>query len=154
MVTSKPRRVLNCADGGKGYYFHFVSSINLLLVAACTASYSVFITIPQYWLKLWTDSKANDTTFYITGLVIISFISWLSTSGTMWCVFLQPVSHGRALTSPKGCPSSPGASIRDSPSWTPFAHCDMVCYRPSLSCNIKVTKSYRQCTLIILLKNR
>ncbi|RFU26545.1 hypothetical protein B7463_g9807, partial [Scytalidium lignicola] len=67
-----------------GYYFHFVGWINLLLIPASTASYSAFNTIPQYWLKLWTDSGVNDMVFYITGFVIMAFIAWSSTSGTMW----------------------------------------------------------------------
>ncbi|KAH8803106.1 putative ABC transporter [Xylogone sp. PMI_703] len=72
-----------------GYYTHFVGLTNLLLVAVCTASYSAFIIIPQYWLKLWTDSGSNNTVFYITGFGIISFISWISTSGTVWATQIR-----------------------------------------------------------------
>ncbi|ORY66313.1 putative ABC transporter [Pseudomassariella vexata] len=71
------------------YYYQFVRLINLLFVTACTASYSVFNTIPQYWLKIWTDPGANNTTLFVTGLLAISFISWMSTSGTMWATVIR-----------------------------------------------------------------
>ncbi|KFX93219.1 hypothetical protein O988_06925 [Pseudogymnoascus sp. VKM F-3808] len=67
-----------------GYYFRFVGLGNILLLAGCTASYSFFITIPQYWLQLWTEAGGKNSTFYIGGFLLLSAMSWTSTNGIMW----------------------------------------------------------------------
>ena len=67
-----------------GYYFRFVGLFNLALLAGCTASYSLFITLPQHWLKLWTKSSMHSQAFYVYGFLLLSLVSWASTSGTMW----------------------------------------------------------------------
>lgn len=46
-----------------GYYFRFVGLANLVLVLALTATYAVFITVPQLWLAAWTGSGARGTAF-------------------------------------------------------------------------------------------
>ena len=51
---------------------------------ACTASYAFFITIPQYWLQIWTESVGPSTTFYVSGYMFIAFMAWASTSMQMW----------------------------------------------------------------------
>lgn len=67
-----------------GYYFRFVGLTNLSLLAGCTASYSLFITLPQQWLKLWTESDGQSQAFYVCGFALLSLLSWTSTNGTMW----------------------------------------------------------------------
>ncbi|KFY68700.1 hypothetical protein V496_00844 [Pseudogymnoascus sp. VKM F-4515 (FW-2607)] len=67
-----------------GYYFRFVGLGNILLLTCCTASYSFFITIPQYWLQLWTEAGGKNSTFYIGGFLLLSAMSWTSTNGIMW----------------------------------------------------------------------
>jgi hypothetical protein len=67
-----------------GYYFGFIGAINLAILAGCTASYSVFITLPQHWLKLWTESGGQSQAFYVCGFVLLSLLSWTSTNGIMW----------------------------------------------------------------------
>ena len=51
-----------------------------------TVSYAFFITIPQYWLHLWTESGGRDTAFYICGFLFLSTMSWISTSAQIWWV--------------------------------------------------------------------
>ncbi|TVY43016.1 ABC transporter [Lachnellula occidentalis] len=67
-----------------GYYFGFVGLGNLVLYITSTASYSFFITIPQYWLQLWTESSGSHTVFYTCGFLFLSFMSWTATNGIMW----------------------------------------------------------------------
>ncbi|KAI0391308.1 putative ABC transporter [Xylariaceae sp. FL0594] len=75
------------------YYFRSTGLFNLSLLIATTASYGFFITIPQYWLKLWTDtsssSKGNNNWFYIGGYLFLSTMSWASTSTQMWAVAIR-----------------------------------------------------------------
>lgn len=81
------------------YYFGFVGWVNFLLVSLCTASYSFFITIPQYWLELWTAQKEADVVwYYVGGYLLLSVLSWTSTSGSMWStqIRLAPSSGSRA----------------------------------------------------------
>ena len=70
------------------YFFSFAGFRNLVLVAGCTASYALFVTLPQYWLKLWTESDSDSTAYYIAGLLAIAFVAWASTSGTLWYVLI------------------------------------------------------------------
>jgi biotin transporter BioY len=67
-----------------GYYFHFVGLANVALLVGCTASYSLFITLPKQWLKLWTEAGAGSQVFYACGFLLLSLMSWSSTNGTMW----------------------------------------------------------------------
>ncbi|KDN60706.1 hypothetical protein CSUB01_04114 [Colletotrichum sublineola] len=67
-----------------GYYLQAVGSRNLLLLLVCTASYSFFITVPQYWLQKWTEAPISQTTFYVGGYLILSLLAWTATNGSMW----------------------------------------------------------------------
>ncbi|KAJ9155467.1 p-loop containing nucleoside triphosphate hydrolase [Pleurostoma richardsiae] len=70
------------------YFCSFADYRNLALLAACTASYSLFVTIPQYWVELWTESDSSRNTFYIAGLMLLAFLAWGSTSGTLWAAIV------------------------------------------------------------------
>ncbi|KAF4963705.1 hypothetical protein FSARC_8302 [Fusarium sarcochroum] len=67
-----------------GYYLRAVGLRNFLTLVLCTASYSVFVTFPQYWLQKWTEAPESQTRFYIGGYLILSLLAWLSTNGSMW----------------------------------------------------------------------
>ncbi|KAJ3575139.1 hypothetical protein NPX13_g4135 [Xylaria arbuscula] len=55
-----------------------------------TLSYGFFIIFPQYWLQLWTERRYDRSdTFYIIGFLIMSLMSWLSTSCQMWSNFTR-----------------------------------------------------------------
>lgn len=53
-------------------------------MTACIASYSVFLALSHYWLKLWTDNPDHGTLFYIVGYFLISLVAFISTNGNMW----------------------------------------------------------------------
>ncbi|KAJ8063871.1 hypothetical protein OCU04_007725 [Sclerotinia nivalis] len=72
-----------------GYYLKFVGSKNFFLLVTCTASYAFFITIPQYYLQLWTDSSGGNAIFYAFGFLFLSFMSWIATSLQMWIVLIR-----------------------------------------------------------------
>ncbi|EMR63296.1 putative multidrug resistance protein [Eutypa lata UCREL1] len=63
------------------YYLNATGWGNFFLLVACTVLYSFFITIPQYWLKLWTESDQNQEWLFIGGYVILNFSAWVSTNG-------------------------------------------------------------------------
>ncbi|EED19895.1 multidrug resistance protein, putative [Talaromyces stipitatus ATCC 10500] len=71
------------------YYFGYIGSRNLLLLIACTMSYSFFIAFPQYWLRLWTELGGRDPVFYACGFLFLSIMSWASTSTQMWSVLIR-----------------------------------------------------------------
>ncbi|KAI1271579.1 putative ABC transporter [Xylaria sp. FL0933] len=71
-----------------GYYFSFIGFTNLAILITTTAIYDLFITIPPYWLRLWIEVGGRDSAFYIGGLLLISFMSWFSTSA-MGCQDIQ-----------------------------------------------------------------
>ncbi|TDZ49871.1 ABC transporter gloK [Colletotrichum trifolii] len=87
-----------------GYYPKAVGFFNFSILLVCTATYSFFVTFPQYWLQKWTEAPASQTTFYITGYLIISFLSWVATNGSMWSthILIAPTSgvelHRRLLS--------------------------------------------------------
>ncbi|KAG5785091.1 hypothetical protein H9Q73_001249 [Fusarium xylarioides] len=74
------------------------------------ASYSFFVTFPQYWLQKWTESPTSRTSFYIAGYLILSLLAWASTNGSMWSthMLIAPTSgaelHRRLLTTVFGAP--------------------------------------------------
>jgi hypothetical protein len=39
------------------------------------------ITIPQYWLRLWTEAAGTNSMFYAWGYLAISVMSWSTTCG-------------------------------------------------------------------------
>ncbi|KAJ0322833.1 hypothetical protein COL5a_008660 [Colletotrichum fioriniae] len=86
------------------YYFRAVGFQHILLLLACTSTYSFFVTFPQYWLQKWTEAPVSQTTFYICGYLISSLLAWIATSGTMWStqILIAPSSgielHRRLLS--------------------------------------------------------
>ncbi|KAI1150041.1 ABC transporter-like protein [Nemania diffusa] len=72
-----------------GYYFGFIGLANASFLIANTAVYSFFITIPQYWLQLWTEVGGRSTWFYVSGYLFQSFMSWAITSIQMWSLVIQ-----------------------------------------------------------------
>ncbi|KAI0129811.1 putative ABC transporter [Xylariales sp. AK1849] len=93
-----------------GYYFGFVRYLNLFYLVGCTSIHSFFITFPQYWLQMWTESDGTSIAFYTTGYLFLSFMSWLSTSFQAWSVLIKlaPQSgstiHRRLLSIVTGAP--------------------------------------------------
>ncbi|KAF5975510.1 major facilitator family transporter protein [Fusarium bulbicola] len=87
-----------------GYYLRALHPRNFFILIACTASYSFFVTFPQYWLQKWTESQGSQTTFYIVGYIILSLLAWAATNGSMWSthMLIAPRSgaelHRRLLT--------------------------------------------------------
>ncbi|CZR52737.1 related to multidrug resistance protein [Phialocephala subalpina] len=67
-----------------GYYVGFAGLANILLVNGFTVAYSFFITIPQYWLQLWTQSNGSSPIFWILGFLSLSVMSWALTSLQVW----------------------------------------------------------------------
>ncbi|KAJ6439348.1 ABC multidrug transporter [Purpureocillium lavendulum] len=65
------------------YYGKAAGAVSVLLVVGCTASYSVLITVPHYWIKWWTGSGPGQLAYYAGGYVLLAVIAWASTSGTM-----------------------------------------------------------------------
>lgn len=76
-----------------GYYFRFVGLRNLALVLTCTVIYSIFITVPQLWLAAWTGSGSNRTVFYTAGYMLLSLVSWSSTSAGLWATLIRVAPH-------------------------------------------------------------
>ncbi|KAI1499120.1 putative ABC transporter [Biscogniauxia marginata] len=72
-----------------GYYFGFVSFMNLSLLITSTALCAFFITIPQYWLQLWTEEGGRNTGFYIGGYRFLSTMSWVSINAQMWSIVIR-----------------------------------------------------------------
>ncbi|KAI0117845.1 putative ABC transporter [Nemania sp. FL0031] len=79
------------------YYYSFIGWVNMFLLVTTTSVYAFFITIPQYWLQLWTEAGGKNTGFYTTGYLFLSFMSWLSTSLQVWSlgIRLAPQSGSR-----------------------------------------------------------
>ncbi|KAK0641279.1 ABC transporter type 1, transmembrane domain-containing protein [Cercophora newfieldiana] len=86
-----------------GYYFRCVGYLNLAILTCFVVPHTFFVTIPQYWLELWTDSSGQDTAFYVCGILLLAFLSWTTTNGIMWStlILLAPQSglrlHQRLL---------------------------------------------------------
>ncbi|SMY20782.1 unnamed protein product [Zymoseptoria tritici ST99CH_1A5] len=71
------------------YYFRSLNLADLFFFILSTALYAFFITIPQYWLQQWTRSDGTQTFFYVAGYIMISILSWSSTSVQMWSVLVR-----------------------------------------------------------------
>ncbi|KAI1347264.1 putative ABC transporter [Xylaria sp. FL0043] len=76
-----------------GYYFSFIGLTDLAILITTTAIYDFFITVPPYWLRLWVEVGGRDSAFYIGGLLLISFMSWFSTSVMGWCLAIRLAPH-------------------------------------------------------------
>ncbi|RBA21188.1 hypothetical protein FPRO05_07502 [Fusarium proliferatum] len=87
-----------------GYYLRAIHPRNFIILLTCTASYSFFVTFPQYWLQKWTESPGSQTKFYIAGYLILSLLAWVATNGSMWSthMLIAPTSgdelHRRLLS--------------------------------------------------------
>ncbi|OIW26584.1 ABC transporter [Coniochaeta ligniaria NRRL 30616] len=71
-----------------GYYLQAVGFKNFMVLLACTAMYSFFVTFPQYWLQKWTEAPPSQTMFYVGGYLISSLLAWTSTNGSMWSTYI------------------------------------------------------------------
>ncbi|KAH7327434.1 P-loop containing nucleoside triphosphate hydrolase protein [Rhexocercosporidium sp. MPI-PUGE-AT-0058] len=95
-----------------GYYFKSVGVYNVVMLMCFAALYSFFITFSQFWLKWWTESRLEQTWFYMGGYLVIAFIAWLSTTCQAWATTIViatksgAVLHDRLLTSIIGAPLS------------------------------------------------
>ncbi|KAK0640764.1 P-loop containing nucleoside triphosphate hydrolase protein [Cercophora newfieldiana] len=87
-----------------GYYLRAVGARNFFILLSCTFSYSFFVTFPQYWLQKWTEAPVSQTWFYVGGYLILSFLAWAATNGSMWSthILIAPSSglelHRRLLS--------------------------------------------------------
>ncbi|KAF2721401.1 putative ABC transporter [Polychaeton citri CBS 116435] len=72
-----------------GYYLKSIDVVNIALLLLNTGLYAFFITIPQYWLRLWTEVGSRNTAFYVSGFLFLSTMSWMSTSIQMWSVIIR-----------------------------------------------------------------
>ncbi|KAF7587664.1 hypothetical protein BBP40_006894 [Aspergillus hancockii] len=72
-----------------GYYLTFIDFENIFFLVTSTVLYAFFITIPQYWLRLWTELGGRNTAFYVSGFLILSTLSWISTSAQMWSILIR-----------------------------------------------------------------
>ncbi|KAH9209825.1 P-loop containing nucleoside triphosphate hydrolase protein [Leptodontidium sp. 2 PMI_412] len=94
------------------YYFKSVGMSNVVLLMCFAALYSFFLTFSQFWLKWWTESRLNQTWFYMGGYLIIAFIAWLATSCQAWATDIVittksgAVLHDRLLSAIIGAPLS------------------------------------------------
>lgn len=92
------------------YYFTSAGITNALAMMFCAASCAFFNTIPQYWLKLWTESSTASTALYTTVYLLLLLLAWLSTNGIMFSTILliAPTSgitlHHRLLTTITSAP--------------------------------------------------
>ncbi|KAI2473576.1 ABC transporter [Annulohypoxylon bovei var. microspora] len=76
-----------------GYYINAAGLGNFGLMVACIASTSFFVTFPQYWVKIWTDSRSNDDWFFIGVYITLNFIAWVSTNGHAWTTNIHIAPH-------------------------------------------------------------
>jgi len=75
------------------YYIGFLGIGNLFLSGSLTGICAVFVTLPQYWLKLWTESENGSTAFYASGLFLMAFLSWFGTSAQVWSTLTRMSPH-------------------------------------------------------------
>lgn len=57
---------------------------NFAFMAICVALYAVCLTFPQYWLKLWTESRTHVVWFYATGYILFTLGAWITTVSGVW----------------------------------------------------------------------
>jgi ABC-type multidrug transport system ATPase subunit len=65
-------------------YIHAMGVDNFLALLLFTALYSLFSTLPQYWLKLWTDSQTMSSRQFSVVYALLSITAWSATNGSMW----------------------------------------------------------------------
>jgi len=72
-----------------GYYFKLSGLINLALLVGWAASAAFFVSMPQYWLELWTESEDGSTVYYISGFLFLCVCTLVSTLGTTWAAVIR-----------------------------------------------------------------
>ncbi|KAI0135168.1 P-loop containing nucleoside triphosphate hydrolase protein [Daldinia grandis] len=75
------------------YYLEAAGMGNFAFMVTCIASHSFFITFPQYWLKLWTDSRPSNEWIFIGGYIALYLMAWISTNGIMWSTIILVAPH-------------------------------------------------------------
>ncbi|OTB18548.1 hypothetical protein K445DRAFT_315377 [Daldinia sp. EC12] len=75
------------------YYLKATGLGNFAFMVASITSTSFFVTFPQYWLKLWTDSRSNNEWIFIGGYIALYLIAWISTNGIMWSTVILVAPH-------------------------------------------------------------
>ncbi|XXG94847.1 hypothetical protein Hte_001106 [Hypoxylon texense] len=83
-----------------GYYMKASGLGNVVFMASCTSLYSFFITFPQFWLKMWTDSSSSNNWGFILGYVALNVMAWVTTMGGVWSTAILIAPHsGKVLHS-------------------------------------------------------
>ncbi|KAI0381939.1 ABC transporter [Hypomontagnella monticulosa] len=75
------------------YYLEAAGLKSFVFMVSCTALYSFFITFPQYWLKLWTESNLSNDWLFIGGYIALNLAAWISTNGQMWSTVIHMAPH-------------------------------------------------------------
>ncbi|KAJ4394029.1 hypothetical protein N0V93_003246 [Gnomoniopsis smithogilvyi] len=94
------------------YYFHASNPFNIILLITANALCAFFMTIPAYWIKIWTESAQPAAFFYTAIYVALLLAAWFSTNGTMFSTHLliAPTSglvlHSRLLRTIVNAPLS------------------------------------------------
>ncbi|KAI1090683.1 ABC transporter [Rostrohypoxylon terebratum] len=76
-----------------GYYVKAAGLGNFALMVSCIVIYSFFITFPQYWVKIWTQSRFRDEWFFIGGYIVIYLIAYVGSNGIYWTIHLRMAPH-------------------------------------------------------------
>lgn len=78
--------------------------LHIIFMIGCTALYSFFITIPHYWLSIWTSSTSSySTPFYILVYTLLTVAGYVTTNGIFYssALLIAPTSgltlHKRLL---------------------------------------------------------
>lgn len=83
-----------------GYYIKASGQANVLFFWICVALHTFFITFPQYWLKMWTDSSSSDNWLFIGVYIALNVMAWVFTMGNVWSVEINIAPHsGKQLHS-------------------------------------------------------
>lgn len=72
-----------------GYYLGFMNRFDFFFLWSGTLMCAFFMTIPSWWLKLWTEAGGSSSTFYLLGYLAIAFFAWMLTSLQMWSVLIR-----------------------------------------------------------------
>ncbi|KAI1805949.1 P-loop containing nucleoside triphosphate hydrolase protein [Daldinia bambusicola] len=75
------------------YYLKATGLGNFAFMVTSIVTCSFFVTFPQYWLKLWTDSRSSNEWLFIGGYVALYLIAWISTNGIMWSTIILVAPH-------------------------------------------------------------
>ncbi len=78
-----------CSRPHLGTYVTHAGRVNSLLMVLCTALYSLCITFPNYWLKLWVESGPGKSWHFVLGYILLSIMAWTTTCCGVWYVVVQ-----------------------------------------------------------------